>query len=645
MGRVDVATKTADRKSLLSRLRTDTAGNTIAIAAASLVPLVGMVGGAVDVSRYYMSTSRLQNACDSGALAARKAMGNDSFNATHRGLAETFFDQNFADGTFGATSRTRTFTGTADGEVNGVATAQLPVPLMGAFGFGDFSLSVTCQADINISNTDIVFVLDVTGSMNTTDSSGKTRIQGLREAVMTFYDTVDDATSSSAQVRYGIVPYASNVNVGFSIPTQYLADTHTYQSREANVTTTTSQETTSFVQNNVTYRSSESRNGFSRTQRYRNVNSSSACLAKPLPDAFTDRLISGSFQGSTLNILSDNTVGTTRTVNYDITADFRRGEPVHYYNRKRKRCDVGHELYEYEATGNFTQVLEVVVSTDFDNWTYKPVEFDISAFKTGGQVITPTGYEGADVAHTWTGCIEEADTVNDATFDPVPAGANDLDINLVPSNASEYWKPQLPQAVYRRENPGNTTSHLTQTGDERLAIYDCPKQAERLAELDRDYLVEYLKASNGFDANSNTYHDIGMIWGARFISPNGMFKADNETAPNGDAISRHIVFMTDGFLVPYNETYTPYGVEFWDRRIGTNGSNEADRHAARFQAACKAARQENISVWVVAFGTTLGQNLLDCATPGRAFEASNSTELDERFKEIAEKIAALRLTE
>ncbi|MGB3807645.1 MAG: hypothetical protein WA936_10635, partial [Erythrobacter sp.] len=95
------------------------------------------------------------------------------------------------------------------------------------------------------------------------------------------------------------------------------------------------------------------------------------------------------------------------------------------------------------------------------------------------------------------------------------------------------------------------------------------------------------------------------------------------------------------------EVYGTYGVEWWDRRVTNNGSNgqASPRHAERFQAACRLAKQENVSVWVVAFGTALTQNLIDCATPGRAFVADDSDDLADRFEEIAQRIAALRLTQ
>jgi hypothetical protein len=137
-----------------------------------------------------------------------------------------------------------------------------------------------------------------------------------------------------------------------------------------------------------------------------------------------------------------------------------------------------------------------------------------------------------------------------------------------------------------------------------------------------------------------------MTWGARFISPRGLFASENTTAPNGDAIARHIVFMTDGAQVNNIENYSTQGIEWWDRRITGNGvsADEVNRRASRLQAVCKAARQENITVWVVAFGTTLTQNLIDCASPGRAFQADDTETLNDKFEEIAQKIAALRLT-
>lgn len=650
-------TKAPATTSFLSRLRNDKAGNTIAMAAAAIVPLVGLVGGAVDVSRYYMSVTRIQNACDAGALAARKEMGDDTWTTADQTIGQNFFDQNFPEGSFGTTGLIRSYSADNEGKVIGTATAKMPVTLMQVFGFGDFDLNVSCTADINISNTDIVFVLDVTGSMNCPDTSpgcgnngnvesSTALIKGLRTAVMSFYDTVEASTSAAAQVRYGIVPYASNVNVGFAIPSQYMAASHTYQTRVPQITTKTEWVFQSYNITSVYNKGAEYRNGSHDVSTHYGVNSSSACSNLMPSSPISDTFVGGSIENGSLVQNSQTVSGNTRTTNYNARGTFFRGQPAYGYDASRRRCYTGWARYDYKSDFTFDYVETSETTETFDNWIYKPHSYDVSNFYSGGTVTTPTGYQGADVVHGWTGCIEEASTAAVGTFDPIPANAYDLDINLKPATEQQKWKPQLPLAMYKRESGyTNVLNELTQTWDENQPGYDCPKPAARLTDMSRSFLEDYLKASNGFDARGSTYHDIGMIWGGRFISPNGIFGADNSSAPNGDAIARHIVFMTDGLLEPNNETYTPYGIEWWDRRISGNGDNNTakSRHRARFLAACKAAKQENISVWVVAFGTTLSQDLIDCATPGRAVAASNSAQLQTKFNEIAEKIAALRL--
>ena len=271
---------------------------------------------------------------------------------------------------------------------------------------------------------------------------------------------------------------------------------------------------------------------------------------------------------------------------------------------------------------------------------------DLSTLYDDNRILMPTGSQGAMQNIAWDGCIEEPSTVLTDNYNPIPAAAYDLDINLVPASEDQRWKPALINAVWKRETgtgTTNTLSWLYQTSEESRPGYNCPRPAIRLAEITRSNLQTYV---NNLVAAGNTYHDIGMLWGARFISPRGLFAADNSSAPNGDAIARHIVFMTDGEQVNDIEDYSTHGTEFWDRRITGNGSQSllTSRRAARLQAICKAARQENITVWVVAFGTALTQNLIDCASPGRAFQANDAQTLNDRFQEIAQKIAALRLT-
>ena len=73
-------------------------------------------------------------------------------------------------------------------------------------------------------------------------------------------------------------------------------------------------------------------------------------------------------------------------------------------------------------------------------------------------------------------------------------------------------------------------------------------------------------------ASGNTYHDIGLVWGARFASPTGIFASENKATSKGGEIERHIIFMTDGDASTNNTDYAAYGLPWFDRRQTSNGS-------------------------------------------------------------------------
>ena len=160
---------------------------------------------------------------------------------------------------------------------------------------------------------------------------------------------------------------------------------------------------------------------------------------------------------------------------------------------------------------------------------------------------------------------------------------------------------------------------------------------------------------NALTPVGGTYHDIGMIWGARFVSRGGIFAADNPSVYNDRPVNRYVIFMTDGLMDPDSPSYVAYGVEQLDRRIvgGTyntsvphgSGSDLELRHTTRFRMACNAAKQGQSSVWTIAFGLSAPQPLKDCASNDDQWATSaNSAELIAKFKEIGKNIGALRLS-
>ena len=298
----------------------------------------------------------------------------------------------------------------------------------------------------------------------------------------------------------------------------------------------------------------------------------------------------------------------------------------------------------------------------FSHYDYKPVTFNVSGLKAGGSawnnsIDLPVGNQGLDTGVRWDGCIEERQTVRTSNFDPIPAAAYDLDIDRVPTigDPATQWGPLLDEAVWARYS-GYTSNRTTSTVSTSSTLnrnysYTCANEASKLRRWDNpDDFDNYL---DNLDAIGSTYHDIGLIWGARLLSPTGIFASENATTSTGGAIDRHLIFMTDGDTVTSSSQYTSYGVEWYDRRRTSSSSSPSDNDLetqvnSRFLAMCKAIRNENITLWVVSFGNGVSSsaitNLQNCATSGKFYNASNSAELLENFRSIANDISQLRLT-
>lgn len=602
-----------------------------------LLPALATIGAGVDLGQAYMAKARLQQACDAGVLAGRRQMAEGSFTGQARQAAERMFEFNYPDDIY--ESRGVDFDVWASGasDVAGRATASVDTIIMHVFGKDDFDLEVNCTARLEIANTDIMFVLDTTGSMTSINPGDTTsRIASLRTEVMAFYDTMASANAGTAQIRYGFVPYSSNVNVGGILNPAWVNNTAVVPSRTGQfVQTGSSGPNTAW--SNVSGFSSWSNTGVTRSDR-----NSSTCNSTPRsPEYETSTVVSGPNTNTSTSGTSPRTVTTTTT--RDLNA---------YRYRWRWATNA---CREQRAPGVRRETVTSSVTQEF-RYTYQDITYNVGPLLSGGSITAPTGTGGANVSTTWNGCIVERNTVAFDDNAPVPAGALDLDIDLTPSDAASRWNVHLPALAHPRStSPWNSQTSANVTTPNDHASYStgsnatggwsaCPSPAMRLRPFpssDRGIMQTYV---DNLIAIGGTYHDVGMIWGTRLMSPTGLFAADNGAAPNGAPISRHIIFMTDGQMAPNPGIYGFQNQEYIFGRVGSNDTTELTaRHNTRFQHACQQARSRNITVWVIAFGTALNQELIDCASGGNAFQANNSTQLRDRFQQIAQQITRLRL--
>jgi Flp pilus assembly protein TadG len=643
----------------LARLRRDARGNALAIMAAAMIPLCAFAGSAIDLGRMYVVRTRLQTACDAGVLAGRKFMDSNTqavgqpLSGTALTQANAYFNNNFgsswaASSWFVAGSQSFTTTAFSDSngitQVNGAASTQVPMTLMRMFGAPNRTIAVTCQASFDTPDADVMFVLDTTGSMSClpsdptscgttsvpyTMADGSTdyynpeksgsKLQAVRDAVATFYDTLAANLTPGTNVRYGFVPYTSTVNAGAaltSLGTNYLATQWTYQSRK------------------VTGDYAVSKSG----------NASNTSDNKTTCQGFT--------------------LANTRSA----------------------------AAYIYPATGKLGTWSNSTCSVQYYNlgpvWTYQPVTYNTSAFVntlSSGSVTDPSKVTGATTS--WQGCIDEQSSgnynnVSSYNINALPA---DMNPDLIPASAAASpWAPMWPAVEYARngqsysyangdygfynsandvENGENNATDTTSSGLAQNANFagtyaryagyaPCGQPAQRLTprdpknSADRAAVVSYMASLR---AHGGTYHDTGMIWGLRMISPQGIFGNDTAKWPGHAEPKRVIVFLTDGAMSTSPLSYGMTGIESLDKRVrGTTSGDLDDWHNARFLAECQKAQQKNIQVWVVAVGQSLTQPLIDCvgsAHPERAIFVNSSTDLSAKFKDIATAVSMLRVSQ
>lgn len=612
----------------LRKLAEDTAGNTLAIAAASLLPLMALIGGGVDVSRTYMAKTQLQSACDSGVLAGRRAMSKTgNYGSSERAKANAMFNFNFDSSQLSVSNVSFVTDDNEDGQVLGTATATVPTVVMKIFKKDYVDLEVECMAELQIGNADIMFVLDVTGSM------AGSRITGLRDAVRDFHKTINQAVNDNrTRIRYGFVPYSMTVNVkgllqSGHIPYDYIADTTPYQSRIAlydspvYVGTNTNLGTTT-----------EDSYAFGSLSQCRDSNwaTGSSSTGTPPNTVMTYNYTYNSWNSGSRRCRRN--IQTTRTT-YETKYQFNRWryEQVELHTALFKRFNsvrIG-----TNATASNSALLN------------SPQEFNV-------QELGASGMAGVSTANvTWSGCIEERATLPVSNFNPLPEGVYDLNLDLEPHNDATRWKPLWARVKYSRNTNGsNYFSETTTTNRSPMTEY-CPAEMMLLRTVELSDNPDHVPAwldnyLNALVPVGGTYHDIGLLWGGRLTSPTGLFSDNVNLDADKISVSKHVIFMTDGIMEPAPAHYSAYGIENLDSRITPRGSNLStvtSRHNTRFLALCDTIKSQGTTIWVVVFESTMTPELQSCATGGRAYSSSNNSELSNAFKFITAQVADLRL--
>lgn len=517
----------------LRRLARDKRGNTLAMFAALMIPLLGMVGSGVDMARAYLSKAKLQTACDAAAIAARRVMGSAAFNDSVRDEGLRFFNFNFPQGTMGTSTFAPVVRASAADPtvVEVTAATTVPTTIMRLFGSESIPINVTCEADRDYVNNDIMMVLDVTGSMNCQAGTGNgcsyrnqehdtSRMVRLRGAAVELYRAL--ANVQGARIRYGFMPYSMTVNVGRNMQADWLLTANSYHTRTCT---------------NPNGNGSWCNSGLGSNWNAQNINRTNLATRIASADGFCVEERSSSDQ-------------TTFGINATISSTVAAADIDTAGGQDRFRW----QIYDEDATS---------------------YEQD-AAFRANRNL---------------------------AAFCPNPAQ------RLATFASETNFQDALEDAVGTFREDG---------------------------------------AVGGY-----TNHDLGMIWGMRFLSGSGMFAGDNpdvfdatnDGVANPVRVDRHIVFLTDGTMTASDDNYSAFGIPAARRRMSGTGS-EVDRHVRRFQNACNYARTTmGVTVWVIVLDVGDASSVRPCASSSSHFFVSDGTDLSNVFRSIGRGIGRLRLTQ
>ncbi|MGZ8406757.1 MAG: pilus assembly protein TadG-related protein, partial [Caulobacteraceae bacterium] len=194
---------------ILGRLGRDRRGNVAMMFALAIIPLVLIIGMAIDLGNAMRVRLALQDATDSAVLAvARDGLRlTDAEIPTH---AVDYLNASYKYATVPYTITKLTFDrATVTAELN--VSAKSPTTFMAIFGFNN--IPVSTHAISKGLGFEIALVLDTSGSMSEVAGT-TTKIVALKAATKSLFDTLFAKASVTDRFTISIVPFAASVNAG-----------------------------------------------------------------------------------------------------------------------------------------------------------------------------------------------------------------------------------------------------------------------------------------------------------------------------------------------------------------------------------------------------------------------------------------------
>ena len=206
---IDAAALLKRARRLVANFGTARGGNVVLTFALATVPVVGAVGAAVDYSRANSAKATLQAAIDAAGLILSKqaqTLPQAQLAGKADGLVKANF--NYPQATDLAVTATFTTVDSGSYKLNVDATAKVPTTFTGMW---QPTMSIGAKTEVvwGMKRLELILALDNTGSM-----SSSNKMTQLKLASKDLLKTLQNAAKKPDDIKVGIVPFATDVNVG-----------------------------------------------------------------------------------------------------------------------------------------------------------------------------------------------------------------------------------------------------------------------------------------------------------------------------------------------------------------------------------------------------------------------------------------------
>jgi Flp pilus assembly protein TadG len=186
----------------------DRHGNVAITFAFAMLPILGLVGAAIDYSHAISIRVALQAALDSTALMLSKQA--PSLNAKQlQSTAQNYFNGVFQRPEAQNVSITATYTTSGGSQVIVDGSAAMTTNFMQILGYNSLTVTGTSTVTWGMSKLRLALVLDNTGSMA---QSGK--MPALQNASHQLLQQLQNAAQNPNDIQVAIVPFTTDVNIG-----------------------------------------------------------------------------------------------------------------------------------------------------------------------------------------------------------------------------------------------------------------------------------------------------------------------------------------------------------------------------------------------------------------------------------------------